>query len=444
MTATNPAGGKQTSTALALEFLKTRTNYEQIDRRGATLDLRPMQTLLERLGHPERGLAVVHVAGSKGKGTTTWFIDAFLRRAGIRCGRYISPHLQRLEERVAVDGRPVSGEVFARAILEVAPHVDAACATFFDILTAAALLCFRDAGVKFVAFETGIGGRLDSTNAVAEKVSTVLTSLALEHTEILGNTLEQIAREKAAIARPGIPLFSVTNPAEPHGRVVEDVARSVGAETHVLGRDFHVETIGDALNPRISVRTPHCLYNNVHLPGAATWQSVNLGLAVAVVDDLAARGFVPPMDRAVTQLDVADLAMPGRFEVIPGSPVVVLDGAHTLESIGALMDSLDRCVPARPRVVVFGASKDKDPVRLLAGLAGRVDHLIATRADSPRAANAESLRAASDSLGIPATAEATPVAALERARLSAGSRGVIAVTGSLYLVGDARTALGLS
>lgn len=429
----------------AIEFLKTRTNYEQIDRRGATLDLSPIRMLLERLGRPDRSLSFIHIAGTKGKGSTTWFVDAFLRRMGVKTGRYISPHLQQLEERVAVDGRSIDRDAFAEAILRVEPLAAEAKATFFDILTAAAILCFHKSGVAIVVLETGLGGRLDSTNGVETKISTAVTALGLEHTEILGPTIVDIAREKGAIARRGVPLFSVTNPDSPPGRAIAQIARDAGAPLFVMGREFHVRAARRA-GPgySVDVETVRRYYLNIQLPSPAKYQIENVALAAAIVDDLDARGLVPDARTAIerpAEMYRNDLNVPGRFEVLDGSPRIILDGAHTFESLNLLFDSVAESFQERPRIVVFGASKDKNTQRLFAALAGKVDLCLVTKARTPRAAEPSELLAAARAHGITARETDTVAGALDEARAAAGRTGLILATGSLYLVGEARTIL---
>ncbi|MBI3819362.1 MAG: hypothetical protein HY286_11765 [Planctomycetes bacterium] len=430
----------------ALAFLRTRTNYEQLDRRGATFDLSPIKLLLERLCHPEKKLQCIHIAGTKGKGSTTWFVDAFLRRAGARTGRFISPHLQRLEERVAIDGQPIEGSQLYEAVLATEPFVEESKATFFDILTAAAILCFERRGVEFAVLETGLGGRLDSTNGIDVKISTAVTALGLEHTEVLGKTLVEIATEKAAIARRGVPLFSVTNPQTPQGRAIARTAAECGAPVLVLGREFSARHVrADEGGFLVDVETVRRVYTDIRLPGRARYQIENLALAVAMVDDLESRGIVHNARAALegAPAGAGDLRVPGRFEVFGDAPPIILDGAHTSESLTLLFDSIDESFPGRPRVVVFGASRDKDLQRLFAAVAGRVDICIITRTKSPRAALPDEMDRAAKAAGMDHCISLSLDDALPAARTAAGATGLVVITGSLYLVGEARGRLAV-
>ncbi|HKE00859.1 MAG TPA: cyanophycin synthetase [Planctomycetota bacterium] len=429
----------------ALEFLRTRTNYEQVDRAGASFGLEPMRALLERLGHPDERLRIVHVAGSKGKGSVTWFVDAFLRRAGVRCGRYLSPHLQHLEERIAIDGRTLSADAFGEVVLAVAAVADSTRATFFDVLTAAALHAFARAGVPFAAVEVGLGGRLDSTNATP-KVSAAIASIALEHTDVLGHDLAAIAREKAAIARRGVPLFSVEPDESVVGRAIAARAREAGAILHVAAREFEARNVrpsGGGL--LVDVETVRRTYADLRLPTPARYQVQNLALAVAIVDDLEARDLVSGVRRAFESppdAAASDLAIPGRFEIVAeGGRTVVLDAAHTPESLTAVLESLDAALPARPRVAVLGVSRDKDLDRISRALAGRVDTVLATAAATPRAASPEVVLEAISRAGLRGRAVRDVAGALEEARRETATQGTVLVTGSFYVVGEARSAV---
>ncbi|HKE01118.1 MAG TPA: cyanophycin synthetase [Planctomycetota bacterium] len=432
----------------ALEFLRTRTNFEQVDRRaGARLDLAPVRALLDRLGRPEERFAVIHVAGTKGKGSVCWMLDAVLRRAGVRCGRYLSPHLERIEERIAIDGVPLSADAFGEAVLAVAPHVGDTGATFFDVLTAAAFAAFARADVAYAVVEVGLGGRLDSTNATP-KVSSAVTAIGLEHVEVLGDDVAGIAREKAAIARRGVPLFSSNADATPVGRAIATAAREIGAPLIVAGREFAARNVRpDGAGLRVDVETVRRAYIDLRLPTAARYQVENLALAVAMLDDLEARELVTGVRHALEHPpdpDAGDLCVPGRFEVVAraaGAAQIVLDGAHTAESIAAALDSLDAAVPGRPRVVVLGVSKDKDLSRLSSAMAGRADMVLATASTNPRAAEPASVAEAAARVGLRAKGVANLEEALEEAKREAGSEGVVLVTGSLYLVGEARSRL---
>ncbi|MBL8693301.1 MAG: hypothetical protein JNJ88_04315 [Planctomycetes bacterium] len=431
----------------ALRALRERTNFERGDTpmTPARLSVEPMRRLLDRLGRPEEKLRIVHVAGTKGKGSVTWFVDALLRRAGRRCGRYMSPHIDRIEERIALGGRILEPEEFGAAVLEVVPHLEGADGTFFDALTAAAVVAFARAGVEFAAVETGLGGRLDSTNALP-KVAAALTSIGLEHTQILGNDVATIAREKAAIARRGVPLFSVSCPNSPEGKAIAAVAREFGAPLLVLGREFEARNVrADGAGLLVDVETVRRTYLDVRLPTGARYQVPNLALAVAIVDDLEARGLLAnaraALERAPDPL-ASDLALPGRFELLRQQvPPVVLDAAHTLESLAALLDAVEETFPGRRRVFVAGFSADKDHNRLSRAFVGRVDTVVVTQAASLRAAPCSAVATALRSAGVPVVEKPQVRDAIGEAKSLAGADGVVVITGSFFVLADARAAL---
>jgi dihydrofolate synthase/folylpolyglutamate synthase len=310
-------------------------------------------------------------------------------------------------------------------------------------LTAAAWAAFGRAGVDVAVLETGLGGRLDSTNATDVKWATVLTSVGLEHVDVLGGTLDAIAREKAAIARRGVPMFSAVRRGTEAGDAAAEVCRQAGAPFHALGEDFAVVNVApDGEGLRAAVRCGARVYAGLRLPTPARYQAENLALAVAVVDNLAARGLVPEAARALSPAFAGnDLRIPGRFEVVPGRPTVLLDGAHTAESLTALFESVDAAFPERRRVAVVGVSRDKDLQRLSSAFLGRVDLVIATRAPTPRAADATAVAAALARVGVDARAAADAQEALTSAVSAAGAGGLVVVTGSLYLVAAAQAIL---
>lgn len=427
----------------ALRFLRTRTNYEQVDRTGAAFGLDPMRALLEGLRHPEAVIPFVHVAGTKGKGSVTWYLDALLRRAGVHTGRYLSPHLQRIEERIALDGTPLSPGAFAAAVLAVEPHVPASGATFFDVLTAAAWVAFAHARVAVAVLETGLGGRLDSTNAGGEKLATVLTSVGLEHVEVLGPDVAAIAREKVAIARAGVPLFAGFAEETEAGRVVSGEAARLGAPVRWRGRDFDVVAIrreGEGL--RVDVRVGERRFCGLRLPTLALYQAPNLALAAAVCVELADRGRIAAGPAVLAaSFDGEDLRIPGRFEIAGRRPPVVLDGAHTLESLEALFTSIREAFPGRRCVAVAGFSRDKDLDRLSRAFPGAVDLVLATQASSPRAVEPSRIAEALLRARVPCRGVPSPAEALSAALEAAGDGGVVVVTGSFYLVAAAKTIL---
>lgn len=406
---------------------------------GMTLGLESMAAVLERLGHPERGLPCVHVAGSNGKGSTSAFLASILSRRGRRIGLYTSPHLVSLTERVQLvedrRARPIEEEALADAldaVDAVAPGFSGL--SFFEALTAAGLVALSRAGVAAAAIEAGLGARLDATRLVEAEVA-VLTDLALEHTEILGDTLADIAREKSAVARPARPLVSAGGPPEVLA-VIEGAAAAVGAPLVLLGRDFAA-----ALRPdgRFDFRLGDRTLAGVRLALAGPHQGRNAAIAAQ-----AALLFDPGLEDADLRDGLERAQWPGRMEVFahPGRPPVLLDGAHNADGAAALAAALaaDPQRFATPLHLVFGVLRDKDAGRMLAALEPLAATLTLAAPSSPRARIPEDLL---DLLPAAARAKATviagDIAAVEHALArAAGEGGWVVVCGSLYLVGAVR------
>jgi dihydrofolate synthase/folylpolyglutamate synthase len=261
--------------------------------------------------------------------------------------------------------------------------------------------------------------------------------------DVLGSSVDAIAREKAAIARRGVPMFSASRADSEAGRAVEEVCARAGAPLFVQDLDFGVvkaEPDGGGL--RVDVKTRSRARSALRLPTPARYQAENLALAVAVLDSLAERGLVAGAESALAPEHTGDdFRVPGRFEIVRGAPPIVLDGAHTLESLEALFASIDGAFPAGRRIAVAGASRDKDLARLSSAFRGRVDLVLATQAPTPRAVEPAELAAALRAAGVEVRAAATPEEALTSAVAEAGRSGLVVVTGSLYLVAAVKTTL---
>ena len=411
-------------------------------RARAALARHPVRALLGPLGDPQTALSAVHIAGSKGKGSTALLLEALLQRAGLHTGTYTSPHLQRWTERIRIDGRDIPVDRFVEIIEGLRPRVAALLAqdpdtapSFFDVLTAAAFAAFRDAGVDCAIVETGIGGRLDATN-VLDPLVTCITSVELEHTDKLGGTFADIAREKAGIARPGVPLVTGPLPREAM-EVIHDHAARIGAPLWRLGEDFQMATrdggTGEILlevragkmHLEVPVRgsTPPCMLQNAAL--ALVLASLT-GLVPAATLADAAREALPR------------IRLPGRLEILREDPCVVVDGAHTESSMRALAAMLD-ALPARRRHLVISITRGKDPARLLAPLTGRASRLWVTRADAERSMTADAVAKALQAAGFEELhTEPDPLRALEAAQAGLTRDDLLCVTGSMYMAGLAR------
>ncbi len=394
----------------AMQALARLTNYERTRPDGPrAFDLGRPRLLMERLGSPHLALGgrVVQVAGSKGKGSVARMLASIFGGSGARTGLYTSPHLESPLERIAVDGRPIGEREFADAIertLRVAPPGT----TFFEAMTAAACLHFAEAKTAAVVLEVGLGGRLDATTVVPT-THNVITTIGLEHTELLGDTLEAIAGEKAATIRPGVPVTSGVDPESAAGRVIAARAREQRAPLR------HVPAPLDVVFEPAGLR-----WNGRFLPLLGRHQAHNAAIATAVA------GVSP-----------GTLLLPACCELRGSKPTVLLDGAHTAESVAATVQALGDHLPGARPELVFALGEDKRLDAIVGHLAPAVAGIHACRVDMQRGRPA-ALLAAHPGWGGRALAHPDALTALSAARAAAGPSGLVLVTGSLYLAGALR------
>jgi dihydrofolate synthase/folylpolyglutamate synthase len=425
-------------------WLEGLINLERLpDPSRMRLSLAPVRSLLGRIGEPQQRLRVVHVAGSKGKGSTALLCEALLRAAGRSTGTFVSPHLERWTERFRLDGREVPGEALARAVESLRPHVEALREgpeppSFFDDTTAAAFQLFAEARVDVAVIEVGLGGRLDSTNVVAPAVACI-TSIEREHTERLGETLGAIAREKAGIAKPGVPLVSGELPAEA-AEVVEARARELACPLVRLGRELAFELLAEGLDGSRFRVADGPLELEVALAAPGRHQAANAALALAcvrragVVDDAALRAVAPRAFAAVE--------LPGRIEILSREPWIVVDGAHTAVSARALAATLRR-IPRERSHLVLSVSAGKDLQAICEALAPEADVVTVTRAEPVRSLDpqlvADAVRAVAGRADVRVVPN--PHLALRAARDAIQPGGLLCASGSFYLAGIARRVL---
>jgi dihydrofolate synthase/folylpolyglutamate synthase len=373
---------------------------------------------LAALGHPERAYDVLHVGGTNGKGSTCAMAAAALRAAGHRVGLYTSPHLVRFNERIEVDGTPISDAALAAIVEEIrraCPWHEAGGEgdrlTYFEFATLAGLLHLAREGVRVAVVEVGLGGRFDATNAVLPRVAAV-ARIGLDHTQLLGDTVEQIAFEKAGIFKAGVP--AVVHASQPPGAL-----EALRAEALRRGAPFLVAA-GDWAGP-------------VALAGAH--QRGNAGLAATALRQLARA--VPVPEEAIAR-GIATARWPGRLEEVGG---VLLDGAHNPDAAAALAAALRALHPGRPVELVFGVLSDKDHAGMLGALAAAARRLHVVSPATPRARPAAEVRAVARSMGVDAHVHGSVADALACARAAAADGALPCVAGSLYLVGEARALL---
>jgi len=411
----------------------------------AEFNLDRMFALMDMLGDPQNDYPIIHVAGTKGKGSVSALCASALTAAGYRAGLYISPHLQDFCERIQVDGEPISRAELAALVEEIKPSVaKIPFITTFELTTALGFLHFAHREVNAAVIEVGLGGRLDATNIITPRIS-VITSLSYDHMAVLGNTLSAIAGEKAGILKEGVPVVSAPQKEEALA-VLERVAAQRHAPLTLVGRDVTFTPGEHSLEGQtLTVKrhpsrvTRHSQIENpviLRIPLLGAFQVVNAATAFAV---LQASGLNVP--GPAIQKGFAEVRWPGRFEVLRREPPVILDSAHNIDSAEKLHQALEDYFPACPVFLIFGASEDKDVAGMFQVWKPRLARIILTKADHPRALEAGQLLGLAEQARIPAEA-ATPVAeALRRAlELSAKEASLVLSAGSMFVTAEVRTA----
>jgi dihydrofolate synthase/folylpolyglutamate synthase len=409
------------------------------------LGLENIERLLIALHNPQTSFQSVQIAGTNGKGSTAAMLYEIALTAGLSTGLYTSPHLERITERIRINGQEISGDEFARLATIVREASErllreeklAALPTFFEQVTAIALLAFREAGVRLAILETGLGGRLDATTAARAEV-VAITPVSLDHQEYLGETLAEIAAEKAAIIRPGAVAVIAPQPAE-----VMEVIKRRCIETKVtplLSGSAEVVGATPTGNFIVRVKTVEDLYGDVRLGLRGRHQAVNAGVAIRLAETLRPRGFHISRDAIIEGIRRTEYA--GRLELMEGAPSVLFDGAHNQAGAAALHGYLKEFVKS-PVTLIFGAMRDKELGKIAELLFPDARRLILTEMENPRAADHSMLRRVvppgfdSERLAL----AATPREALRLALELTPHDGIIVITGSLYFVGEIRALL---
>jgi dihydrofolate synthase/folylpolyglutamate synthase len=419
--------------ASAKAFLDSLVNYERdVPRRYDTraFDLENFSRLLARLGTPQDAFPLVHVAGTKGKGSAVAMVAAAFGAAGRRAGTFTSPHLRSVRERITVGDELISPADFGRLVGDVKRAMTggeaATFRTYFETLLAAALLYFREREVDVAVLETGLGGRLDATNVVAPAV-VALTSLGLDHTDILGATIEEVAAEKAGVIKAGVPAVSAPQlPAAT--RVLEGAAQSAGAPLAVVGADVYFAANGDGT---FDYRGARYELAGVRPAMRGPGQRANAAVALAALER-----FAPfEVAAAAARRGVESARLRARAELIPGKPSLLLDAAHTAESARELASVTERFAGG-PKILVWGMSAEKDARAFAREVAPGLERAIATAAANPRARAPAELAELTRDLFRRVEVAASPAEALARGRAAAGEEGLVVVAGSFYLAGE--------
>ncbi len=430
-----------------LEYLLSRTNYEKQTRlryNVTTFSLKRMEKLLSLLGNPHKKLAAAHIAGTKGKGSTATMLARMLEANGYSVGLYTSPHVVDLHERIAINGRNISDSELLGLINRIYAPVEKMAkddvATFFEIFTAMAFMYFADKKVDIAVIEAGLGGRLDSTNVIAPAVVGI-TSISIDHQNLLGNTIDNIAKEKAGIIKKGIPVVSV--PQDPLAmKELKKAASTAKAPLVVTGKDidfsYRFESSREhGPHTRICLTTPTSKFEHLKVPLPGEHQAINCGLAIAMLDMLKAGGY--KINDAKAAEGLKEIKMPGRMEIIHNDPRILIDAAHNAASIRALIQAIGQHIPYDSMIVIFGCGQDKDVHGMLKQLQYGADKVIFTRSNSPKAMNPQDLADMyTEICGKMCQTAMSLSEAIRTASSAISKEDLICITGSFYLVGQAK------
>jgi dihydrofolate synthase/folylpolyglutamate synthase len=427
----------------AEEYLNSFVNYEQIPGISYAqpgYSLRHVEELLRRMGDPQLSASTVHIAGTKGKGSVAAMIAQVLSSSGYETGLYISPHFNTLRERISINGSLISEAEFAAGITEIKPFIesmkdDSALRqlTYFEALTALAFAYFRKKKVDFQVLEVGLGGRLDATN-VARPIVCIITPISLDHTQILGNRLEDIAREKAGIIKPGCWVVLSPQPEEA-ASVIADVCEEKQVKVVQVGKDITYCKIDGDLHQQLLTINGRTNKYQVNIPLLGDFQLENATTAVAALEILASEGF--DISTTDISLGLARVKWPGRFQILQQNPIVLLDGAHNVASMKRLVSNIRAYFKYKRIFLVFGTSCDKDIPGIINELVTLSPKVIITRTAHSRAAPISTLTAEFTNRGIEPEISETINEALSRALSLADRTDIICITGSLFVVAEA-------
>ncbi|MDA0988561.1 MAG: bifunctional folylpolyglutamate synthase/dihydrofolate synthase [Chloroflexi bacterium] len=428
----------------AIDQIMSMVDYERpstIPGRRARYDLERIEALLTALDDPHLGIPTVHIAGTKGKGSTAAMVASVLNAAGYRPGLFTSPHLHTFRERIQVEGQPIPEDDFASLVeglwptVEAVSHTENGRVTLFELLTAMAFCHFRDQEAGAQVIEVGLGGRLDSTNLV-QPLACGITSLGLDHTEVLGETLEKIAAEKAGIIKPGVPV--VCAPQSPDAlRVLQEVCRQQGSALILAGEDISWEEESSSLDGQAFMLDTSRNRYRLQMPLLGKHQLENAAVAIGIVEALIEGGM--EIDASSIEEGFRRVEWPCRLEVLRKSPLLIADGAHNPHSAARLVEAVKALFPERRVILIIGVSGNKD----LEGLGRELSllspaEIIATHSRHSRAARPEriahELSIYSDNVHVTDTVSQ----ALEMAREMAAEGDLTLVTGSLFVAAEAR------
>lgn len=418
-----------------VDYSRTR----QIPYNVNTYNLERMRELCARIGNPQDQFPSLHIAGSKGKGSTAAMVEAMLRTEGYRTGIYTSPHMHTFRERIRVDAELIPRYRLVELWQQLRPHAEALPhTTTFEIITALAFMYFAQSQIDWGVLEVGLGGRLDATNVVHPQACAI-TTLSYEHTDLLGHTLSLIAFEKAGIIKRGVPVMVGLQ--EPEAlAVIEDVAREAGGRVWLVGREWHYDVLAaDQHGLRIDVHGPNVHYHDLFIPLSGLHQAANATVAIGMIESVRNLGLQISED--AMRHGLANTYWPGRLELLHQKPTILTDSAHTHQSAERVYEALE-FYPHKRMILLFGASADKDISGMLSILGQQADEIIVTRSTHPRAALPSNLaklaREANPAVSIHIAEDISE--ALVMALALANKEDLILVTGSIFIVAGAREA----
>ena len=418
----------------ALEYLNSFTNYELLgmDRLAGEFDLGKIRRVLDELGQPDRSYKVIHVAGTKGKGSTCAFISSILEEHGFKVGLFTSPHLTDVRERIKVSGRMISESDLADIVdiirVKVTPE---AGYTYFEALTVLAALHFKKAGVDHAVFEVGLGGRLDATNVLVPD-ATVITPISYDHMNVLGDRLEDIAAEKAAIIKNGSFCVTAFQKEAVHN-ILNDRCRVEGVTLYSVGKDIKIGSpVFDSEGSYFNLEGLNDSYNDCRIDLPGDFQPGNAAVAVGVCEKLLRER----LDDEALKLGLQQAFIPGRMEIISQNPSMIIDGAQNAESAARLRFSIEEIFKYDRLVLLLGMSKDKDIKGFCKELAPAADKVILTKVDMDRAADPVIMRGYFNGKDVRVTGDVKE--ALGAAFAEAGENDLVLVTGSFFLIGRVR------
>ncbi len=431
----------------AIDYLFERTDYEKQERlryNVTTFSLKRMEKLLSLLGDPHKKIHTVHIAGTKGKGSTATMLAKMLEANGYKVGLYTSPHVVHLHERIVVNSEMISDSQMRSLLNRLYAPVEKLSKTdpptFFEIMTALAFMHFVDKSVDIAVIETGLGGRLDSTNVIKPEVVGI-TNLSIDHQYQLGGTIDSIAKEKAGVFKRGVPVITVQQ--EPAAmQVLRSHANAVKAPLSVTGSDIdfshRFETSREhGPHTRICLTTPTSKFEHLRVPLYGKHQAINCGLALAMLDKLKSSGYKIDNEKATEGLHKVSLA--GRMEIICDDPRIMIDAAHNAASIRALIYAIGQNIPYDSMVVIFGCNNDKDVTGMLREMQYGADKIIFTRNNSPKAMSPQELADVYVEIcGKMYQTAASLGEALGLAKSAVSKEDLICITGSFYLIGQAK------